>query len=362
MLYVFPDLYAKPGIAGFHIPKLLETYRSKWGNSYTYINSEQLLDLSRAKDSQDGRHLLVNWLDLLYESALDRRLAIAISFLPTPIIDIIVEKLYKRLASIFNELKNRNLKIIFYFHDLKTFSRIPVYKSLDQKFRYYIYKNSDFVLFAENSAYLSVKTIYGSCNKYGVSQLGSYREFHGPLHDKASCRKKLGIETNMTTILAIGTLRKNRNIDPFVENISLHDDLFLLTGGRGHKSVNSHNVSSIKGYVSNDQLLLMIGAADYILHSGKDYLTSATVRLSISYHLPVIAECYGATTDMCGGAIVDLGNFGSDINRLLANLPRHGSAQYTSLKNKAFCSDIERSWDKAADSLYHAVTSLARGG
>jgi len=362
MLYVFPELNISQATANFHLPKLLETYRTQWGGAYAYIKPEHLLTGSFIKDDVANQCLLINWLDLLYESMLDRRLALSSLALPSPIVDMIAHRLHQSLKSSFLHLKERGVKIIFYFHDLHTFSRIPLYKSLDNKFRRFIYEVSDCVLFAENSAYSIVRSIYGPCSQFELSQLGSYAEAHGPLPDKTLCRHKLGINSESTAILAIGALRTNRKVDVIVNAIGAYDDLFLLAGGRGHKHISTHNIKSFGGYVPNDHLVLMLGAADYILHLGKNYLTSATVRVALSYDIPVIAERYGATTDMCGGALIDLADFGSDVVRLLERLPRNTSSTYLSLKENARYSNSVRTWEKAAEMLHRTVTSLSRQG
>jgi hypothetical protein len=362
MLYVFPELNVTPATANFHIPKLLETYRMQWGGAYAYIKPEQLLTGSFIRDDVAGQCLFVNWLDLLYASIFDRRLALFSLALPSPIVDVIAYRLHQRLKSSFIRLKERGVKIIFYFHDLHTFSRIPLYKSLDSKFRRFLYEVSDCVLFAENSAYSAVRSVYGPCTHFELSQLGSYAEAHGPLPNKTLCRHKLGIKSGSTTILAIGTLRTNRKADVIVDAVAAHNDLFLLAGGRGHKDISTRNIKSFGGYVPNDHLLLMLGAADYVLHLGKNYLTSATIRLALSYDIPVIAEAYGATTDMCGGALIDLADFGFDVSRLLEKLPRNSSTTYLSLKKHARCSDSLRTWEKAAETLHRTVTSLSRKG
>jgi hypothetical protein len=93
----------------------------------------------------------------------------------------------------------------------------------------------------------------------------------------------------------------------------------------------------------------MISASDYLLHTGKDYLTSASVRVAMSYGLPVLAEPFGATIDMCRGALVPIDN--SNLELAFGGLPDPGSDAYETMVSQAMLRNQERSWDNCSKNI-----------
>jgi hypothetical protein len=273
-----------------------------------------------------------------------------------------IAKYYNKiLVKKFNYLTKCNFKILFYFHDKETFSRVPLYQEIDKEFRFYLYISSHCLIFAEKSAQNEIKKTYNLNREFHVSCLGSYKEYYGELCSKDLSRKKYGIPSNTTVILSIGTNRKNRNNKLIIKYIDNNfNDLYFLAGGTNHINYRSNNVFSINGYLSDTEFLSFLSCADYIVHSGFNYLTSSIVRVALSYNIPVIAESYGSTIDMCGSTLQVLPSNEFYLDAFFKNLPRRSSLEYKNLVKNIHSLNDSRSWSKAAFGFKSALDSCCK--
>lgn len=353
-ILVFPDINNGNNKSEFHLPRLLFEIEKQSGIKSSYISSDKLKQLSKEKNLQ-GQIIFVNWLDTLYLSYLNKYMAFATSFLPDSFIKLIVSIVSIKIESLFLDIIAKGGKILFYYHDLNSFSRLQIIKDIDRKIRPFIYSISSVNYFAEQSAIFCVEKELGKKNSNRICQLGSYTELHGELKDNELIRKKYGIPLNSTVITSIGTIRTNRSITDFYQLFKDHSDLFFLVAGRGNKSFKSTNVIVFDDYVNNEIFVELLSCSNYILHSGVSYLTSAAVRVAISYGIPVIAVPFGSTIDMCSGALVELKEPMSDV---LTKLPKKDSKFYFELKSKAAFSDSIRTWNTAANQFTSALEIL----
>lgn len=359
-LLVFPPLSGNN--AGYHLPRLLQEIANRGTHDVRYANAKQLVALSRGDGPQPSTDVMVNWLDNLYFHFVPRKLAALLSIVPPQLRRRLSRRVAAQIIELVERIQRRGIRVVFYYHDLHTFSRIPFIKDLDRECRSHFHRTCDAVLFAEESARACVQQANPSQRPSFICHMGSFFDHHGELLDYAQARHSLGIKPDQTVVFALGTIRSNRSIEHLVEVAGHLKDVFVLAAGRGNANRNGQNVRTIGGYVSNDDIRTFLSCADYVINTGSNYLTSAAERVAISYGIPVVAHDFGSTTDMCRGALVPL-KAGIGIDTVLGTLPRRSSEQYQMLRSAALKRDAERTWELAASQFLAALNgyeSLAR--
>lgn len=351
-LLVFPPL---SGInAGYHIPRLLQEISSQGTHDVRFASAKQLEALSREDGPQPSIDLMVNWLDTLYFHFVPRKLAALLSIAPPQLRRRLSHRVAAKIIELVERIQRRGIRVVFYYHDLHTFSRIPFIKDLDREYRNHIHRTCYAVLFAEESARACVQQVNPSQRPSFLCHMGSFVNHHGELLHYEQARHSLGIKPDQTVVFALGTIRSNRSIENLVKAAGHLKDVFVLAAGRGNANLSGPNVRTIGGYVSNEDIRKLLSCADYVINTGSNYLTSAAERVAISYGIPVIAHDFGSTTDMCRGAFVPLKE-GICIDTLLATLPRRSSEQYQMLRSAALKRDAERTWELAATQFLAAL-------
>jgi hypothetical protein len=353
-MYVFPDIEKGNNKSEFHLPRLLLQLKKQCNINTEYIDSRKLQLLS-LETSLNGQIFFINWLDTLYLSFLNKYLAYFISFSPKNFKDLVVSFISIKIETIFLDIIAKGGKVLFYYHDIQSFSRLEIIREIDKRLRPFIYSISSVNFFAENSAISCIEDLLGSKRNNKVCFIGSYFELHGALKNNIKIREKYRIPLNATVVLSIGTIRSNRNIKEFYCLFNNQPNLFFLAAGRGNKAYKSNNVIVFDDFVSNEILIELISCSNYILHSGFNYLTSAAVRVAISYGIPVIAEPFGSTIDMCSGSLIE---FREPYDKVFKNLPGKDSELYFEMQRKAKISNSERTWSKSANQFCDALNLI----
>lgn len=357
MFYIFPK-YNKKSQSSFHLEQLVKRFVDKAFLEHQIIDANELL--SKKISLQDKENVLfINWLDTLYFELLSRKIAIIFSLvLPNSILIKIADYYNKKLIKLFEFYYKEDVKVIFYFHDKESFSRITLYQLIDKKLRKYLYNSCHQVLFCERSAQDEIEKDYGYRRNFQISCLGSYKDCFGDLLKKNEIKNKFGIPLDSLVVVSIGTIRKNRNNQDIIDFINGAESVFYLGGGLGHQNIRKKNIYSISGYLSNERVLEFLSCADYVLHSGREYLTSSVVRVAVTYNIPVIAERYGSTIDMCGGTLQELPRHKQGFENFFAELPRTNSPEYAKLVEELKIKNSERNWEIAADGLINAYKKI----
>ncbi len=353
MFFVFPKLKFD-GPTAFHLEQLIRQFRFRISDEISFIDSLELAS-GKVKLTDDNNVMFINWLDTLYFQIVWRRISIIFSFvIPHFLLVILADYYFNKLVKIFQIYHARDVRFIFYFHDKETFSRILLIQLIDRKFREYLYANCHQVIFAETSAQNEIKNIYRDNKNFQISCLGSYKDLFGHLNNKFDTRHRLGIPSSSTVILSFGTVRRTRRNREVINAVRKLNNLYYLGGGVGHDDIRESNIYSIGGFLSNERIVDFLSCADYVVHTGQDYLTSSVVRVAVSYQIPVIAEFYGATIDMCGDALQRIPKNICDYEIFLSKLPLSSSVRYKEMVTLLVAKDCERTWDIAAQGLVHA--------
>ncbi len=337
---------------------LLPLVEHELGAVFEHLPGKEVL---RPRATAGGRAvLLINWLDTLYYAVVPRPLA-ALSFgLPGAVVKRLASLVGREVLAAFERLRAGGARLVFFDHDLTTFSKVPFTIEVDKIVRGWLRENSDALVYAERSAAEEVLGKGRDNSRVFVSQLGSYRAAHGSLPTRECARKALGIRVDAVVLFAFGTIRKSRNLAGVISAVEASDNGYLLASGRGNKNYESARVRVFPGFGNNNLVRLCVAASDYFIHTGERYLTSATARVAMSYAKPMIAEEFGATTDMCKGALVPL-RPNVDLLEVIEGLPMPTSAEYAHLAAQAARRDSERSWTGAARNLAAAISSLDVG-
>ncbi len=325
-VYCYPNL-KKINSAGYHLEKIFETFY-KNQILVKHLTNKDFIKLNQTS----GRKILfINWLDSLYFIYINKYLYLLIDRIPY--LKKIISRIYSnKLENLFLDFKRNGIKIFFYVHDYNTFSRLTTVGLIDSIFRKKLYDLSDYVIFAENSAYNSFKMTYGERINVIIAKLPDYTKFHGNLFSKEYIRSKYNISISDTVILSIGTRRKYRNLDRYVLLSCDFPDLIFISSETKINKYNKKNIK-IKKYLSHLEFLEMLSLADYIINPTKNYLTSGIIAIARQYCIPVIAENFGSTIDVYDNYFIKM-NYEDDIYDKLKSLPRYNSTFYFEMTEK----------------------------
>ncbi len=172
------------------------------------------------------------------------------------------------------------------------------------------YQLASGVLLHGESCYRPVQDLYGSEKIHVTASLGSYRGLYGPPISRAEALKALGFSCSGKIFSYLGTARPMRNarasVVAFMKQAG-HEDLLLVAGAGVEKYLPDALDSRIRihpGVISPALFHQFVCASDFIINDAKHYMTSAILRVAMSYACPVIAYPYGSALDMAKGAAI----------------------------------------------------------
>ncbi len=133
----------------------------------------------------------------------------------------------------------------------------------------------------------------------------NYTGVYGPRVSKDEARKKLGIANDAHVFLALGAIRPYKQLELLIQTFreiekTSQKKPTLLIAGKGEAAYIEKLREIAKGsasvrlhpqFVSDDQLPVFLGAADYAVFAHDDSsLTSGAIILALSYGLPVLTK------------------------------------------------------------------------
>jgi beta-1,4-mannosyltransferase len=142
--------------------------------------------------------------------------------------------------------------------------------------------------------------------KLHVIPHGSYVGVYGPPVDRAAARDRLGIPGDARLFVFVGAVRAYKGITDLIEAIrALPGDANarLIVAGRAFDGAEADAVRNVAGdderitlrleFIPDDDLPVLLGAADAVALPFRDILTSGSAILAMSYGRPVIAPSLG---------------------------------------------------------------------
>lgn len=312
---------------------------------------------TKVLNKSDNNLYILNWIDPLislvkinFTTNTKINEVLNILFLPIFLLKAVKFFHYFRLF-----LKNNN--VLFYCHDLKTFSRFPLIKFLDIYARRFLIKFSTYVFFAEESSKYYFEKFYNLKIKNSViSRLGKYHILES-IESKEQLRKKYKLPLDQLIITFAGTSRPNRDLSTSIERSILESGIFLIRMGRGHKKkFKNINLRVISGLIDHDIYDEIIKLSDYIISPGEEYLTSAVERAAIGLGVPVIGYNSGSTMDMCQDCLLRIDKL--NFNSLSEELPSVESKTYEILQSKCFTRHNERCWKNEISEIKKCIDKI----
>jgi glycosyltransferase involved in cell wall biosynthesis len=143
-----------------------------------------------------------------------------------------------------------------------------------------------------------------------VVACGNYAGAHVVTLSRSAARESLGIDPQAFVYLVLGNLAPYKGIGDFVEafqDVATASDVALIAGrNRAPALVTRLESLSAKdpriqvhaGFVAEDDMQRYIRAADVMVASFKEVLTSSSVILGMTYGLPIIAPARGCLPEL----------------------------------------------------------------
>jgi glycosyltransferase involved in cell wall biosynthesis len=178
--------------------------------------------------------------------------------------------------------------------------------ALHEKF----YRLAAGVLLHGESCYPPVKELYGAEKIHETAPLGSFRGLYGPPISRAAALHALGLSCTGKVFSYLGTARPMRNAEASVSafiKLAGPKDLLLIAGGGVEKYLPEHldqRINVYSGVIPPELFLQLICASDFTLNDARHYLTSAIIRVAMSYACPVVAYPYGSALDIARDAAI----------------------------------------------------------
>ncbi len=158
----------------------------------------------------------------------------------------------------------------------------------------------------------SAGELYPSLNhvKTAVIPLGSYVGEYPPAPSSLVARRALGIDRSTTVLLALGQIRRYKNLPALVEIFTkmAHTDATLIIAGpptdQGEVArllelaAGNPRIRILPERIGNDDLPTLFSAADCFVAPFTDILNSASVLLALSYNCAVLAPRKGGLPEI----------------------------------------------------------------
>jgi beta-1,4-mannosyltransferase len=145
-----------------------------------------------------------------------------------------------------------------------------------------------------------------AAEKLHVIPHGNYVDVYGPLVERSAAREQLGVSGDARLFVFIGAVRAYKGITELIEAIrALPADTSarLIVAGRAFDQAEADAVRAVAGddervtlrleFIPDEDLPVLLGAADAVALPFRDILTSGSAILAMSYGRPVIAPSLG---------------------------------------------------------------------
>ncbi len=146
----------------------------------------------------------------------------------------------------------------------------------------------------------------GDAGKLQVIPHGNYVDVYGAMVERSAAREQLSVPADARLFLFIGGVRAYKGITELIEAIrALPADTKarLIVAGRAFDQAEADAVREAAGdderitlrleFIPDEELPVLLGAADVVALPFRDILTSGSAILAMSYGRPVIAPSLG---------------------------------------------------------------------
>lgn len=245
-------------------------------------------------------------------------------------------------------LKIRGMKIVWTMHNYV--SHDFKYPSLDKLGRYLIAKLADDIIVHTQAGKDYLINKFKRSKNIFIIPIGNYYGFYGEkIKNRQEVRRQAGYQENDLVLFNFGLMRPYKGLEKLIEifnNFSDDNILKLLIIGKFSsaeyfkkvKNLNKNSNTLIKDeFLSNDDLLLNLGIADFSIFTFREILTSSAVILSLSYGLPVIAPRMGDLAEIIkDGENGFLFNNENELREVISKIKNFGSEQKEKISQNSF--------------------------
>lgn len=275
-----------------------------------------------------------------------------------------------RLRVWLRKLERLGIPVVVQIHELVShqYHGNALIMGLDRFLRRELFRLSRAILTQEYSSLPSIEAFYGK-KPFGVTFLGDFKDFHGPLIERSTARAFLELPPEPKMFVYLGTARPNRNPKRIIElfNRLEEENAVLVVAGMHDESYlslsTSQKIRFFTGMLDNSTICNILSAADFLVNDADEYLTSGVLRCAMSYGVPVIAYRYGASIDMVKEAVIDIERGADGLDRSIANALRLDEAAWIALHQQAELRNRERSWQqcgKVCKGIYMDILDSGR--
>ena len=215
-----------------------------------------------------------------------------------------------RLDAWEKAVRKIGIPIVWEIHDTLSHHAYGYNYTADFALHARFYSLANGVLLHGESCYQPVKDLFGAEKNYEISPLGSYQALYGPPISRNAALEALGLTSSGKVLSFLGTARPMRNAKASVSafmKVAGPRDLLLVAGGGVEQYLPDSLDNRVKvypGVIPPDLFLQLLCASDFTINDGAHYLTSAIIRVAMSYACPIIARPFGSALDMARDAAI----------------------------------------------------------
>lgn len=282
-LYFFPD-YSH----GNPYQTLLYRGLKAKGINLKGINDIELVMNKNGRRGQVNKILHIHWINILFKDQ--------------PI------ELYQKIADDFitkiKEVQGLGIKVFWTVHN--RFNHDALDKTVEKDFRHKLSKTVDKVFVHHPSILPHLSAWLTDLSKVEFIEHGNYVDYYPNTLTAESAREKLGLLEDDIVISVLGLIRPYKNLyqvlKPIREVMKENPKLKLVIAGKISCEETQKELSCfpknqlivVNKFIPDDDLQIYLNAADYILLSYKDILTSGSMFQALSFGKPLIAPTLGS--------------------------------------------------------------------
>ncbi len=248
------------------------------------------------------------------------------------------------LAEVFRRLE---IPIVWQIHDLITQrSRL---RSLDESLQRMVYAHCDGLILHEESCFAAITDFFGAAKPFVVSRLGDYSFEYGRACERQEARLRLGLGARSLVFAHVSTPQHQSDPTEILKAFrrqALGDAVILLAGQGMTGFARTGDGGRVVEYGRTTPSCMrdVFCAADFVVDSADQRMTSRIVRTAMSYSRPVLARAYGATIDMARGAAITIDDDPGGVDRAMIKACALTSDERRLLERAAAQRSRERSW------------------
>ena len=261
-------------------------------------------------------------------------------------------------------MQKAGIPMVWEVHDLLSHHAVGYNYVPDVLLHQAFFRQSAGLILHGDHCYPPIREFFNGDKPYTSAVLGSFRPLYGPPISREEARSKLGIQCRGRIFSYLGSARPLRTpvkaAQAFIANAG-EDDLLIIAGKNLDRYISEDLDNRIKvfhGMLPSDLFHQILCASDFVINDAPRYLTSAIIRVAMSYGRPVIAYPFGSAPDMAEGAAIWLDDSPDTLVRAIQMARAMDVAAWQKMSDAALKHENELTWEsagRACIALYEQV-------